>query len=373
MQPESQPRLPSQREALSHFVLGNRLNLLLLFIPISIALWLANAGQIWVFLASGVAIIPLAALISNSTEQLGARSGPGIAGLLNATFGNATELVIAVLALREGLNELVKASISGSIIGNALLVLGLSMFVGGWKRERQTFNRVRAGSSAAMLVLSVSALVMPAVFDLTVFGNLEEGPPVVENISLIVAGVLMFVYLASLVFELRTHSRLFTTVGHGEPAVLTTRSAALLLGVATTLVALESEIFVGSIHAAQQVLGLSEFFIGIVIVAVVGNAAEHATAIFAAAEDKMELAMAISTGSTTQIALFVAPLLVFASLLFGHPMALVFNPFEIGAVTLATLILSVVILDGESNWFEGLQLLALYVIMAVVFYFVPAT
>ena len=250
--------------------------------------------------------------------------------MLNATFGNATELVIAVLALREGLNELVKASISGSIIGNALLVLGLSMFVGGWKRERQTFNRVRAGASAAMLFLSVAALVMPAVFDLAVFGTLEEGPAVVENISLIVAGVLMFVYLASLVFELRTHKRLFTTVGHGEPAVPHARAtAALVLGLATAVVALESEIFVSSIHAAQSVLGLSEFFIGVVVVAVVGNAAEHATAVFAAAEDKMELAMAISTGSTTQIALFVAPLLVFASLFFGHPMALVFNPFEI--------------------------------------------
>jgi Ca2+:H+ antiporter len=372
MPQERQHPPTGQWQALARFFARDKLYWLLVFVPISVAVWLANLGEIWVFIGSGLAIVPLAGLISNATDQLGRRTGGTIAGLLNATFGNATEFTVAIFALREGLTELVKASISGSIIGNTLLVLGLSMLLGGWGREKQSFSRVRAGANAAMLLLSVAALVMPAVFDLTVFGTLSNQPAVVESISVVVAIVLMVVYIASLVFELRTHGRLFTPADHVEPALLSPASAALVLAVSTGLVALVSELFVGSISAAKETLGLSEFFIGVVIVAVVGNAAEHATAVSAGQQNRMDLAMAIAVGSSTQLALFVAPLLVFISLLLGHPLAFVFNPFELAAITLGAVAVSVVILDGESNWFEGLQLVAVYAVMAIVFYFVPA-
>jgi Ca2+:H+ antiporter len=351
----------------------NRLNWLLLFVPISLVLRLIHVADLWIFLSAALAIVPLAGLIGLATEAMGAYAGPSWGGLLNATFGNATELIIALFALRANLVEVVKASISGSIIGNILLVLGLSMFVGGWGREKQKFNRTSAGASAAMLLLAVVALVMPALYDITTFGSLRgtarQAP--LPLISLLVAVVLILIYLASLIFSLKTHRALLAPRETcTQPPQLSRVAALLLLCVATVLVALESEMLVGAIKVATAALGMTEFFVGIIVVAVIGNAAEHYTAVLVARKNNMDLAMTIATASSTQIALFVAPLLVFASFLFGHPMTLVFNVFEVVGISLAVLVLAVTSLDGESNWFEGLQLVAVYIVLAIVFYFV---
>lgn len=349
------------------------LNWLLLFIPISIAVELLHLPDLWLFIISAVAIIPLAAQIGVATEQLSNRVGPGLGGLMNATFGNATELIIALFALRAGLQEVVKASISGSIIGNILLVLGLSLLLGGWGRQKQTFERTSAGANAAMLCLAVVALVMPAVFDLAVYGSLERVTIEIEHLSLLVAGVLMLTYIASLVFSLKTHRVLFSSVPAGErEASLSVGKSILLLLIAASLTAVESEFLVSSISEATRALGMTEFFVGVIVIAIIGNAAEHFSAVVMAMKNKMDLAVTICTASSTQIALFVAPVLIFASLLFGEPMSLVFNAFEIVGIALSVLLLAVVSLDGESNWFEGFQLLAVYVVLGIVFYFVPA-
>ena len=352
----------------------SKLNWLLIFVPVSVIMDFLGVPDLWVFITSAIAIVPLAGLIGQATEQVAHRTGPGIGGLLNATFGNATELIIAAFALAAGLQEVVKASISGSIIGNILLVLGLSMLAGGWGRDKQTFNQTNAGASAAMLFLAAIALVMPAVFDLTLFGTLERTTPAIEQLSLLVALVLLATYLSSLVFSLRTHRSLFSSVAHEpeEPTLGMPAALSLLLG-ATVLAAVEAELLVGAISEATQALGMTEFFVGVIVVAVVGNAAEHFSAVVMAMKNKMDLAMTIATGSATQIALFVAPVLVLLSFTIGQPMSLIFNAFEIGAVVVSVLILAIVSLDGESNWFEGVQLVAVYFILAIVFYFVPAT
>ena len=348
------------------------LNWLLVFVPVSIIVDVLALPDLWLFISSAIAIVPLAGLIGEATEQLADRVGPGIGGLLNASFGNATELIIATFALSAGLPEVVKASISGSIISNLLLVLGLSMLVGGWGRERQLFNRTSAGANSAMLFLSAIALIMPAVFDLALFGSLERTSPAIEQLSFLVALVLLGTYLASLVFSLRTHRKLFISVAHEpEEPVLSLPTALFLLLAATVAAAFEAEVLVGAISGASAALGMTEFFVGVIVVAVVGNAAEHFSAVIVALKDKMDLAVNIATGSATQIALFVAPVLVLLSSLMGRPLSLVFNAFEIGAVVVSVLILAIVSLDGESNWFEGLQLVAVYVVLAIVFYFVP--
>jgi len=361
-------------EEIFSFIQGSWLNWLLVFIPISISIEMLGLPKIWLFATSALAIIPLAGLIGESTEQLAHRVGSGLGGLLNATLGNAPELIIGLLALRAGLYEVVKASIAGSIIGNVLLVLGLSMLVGGWRRGVQRFSRTHAGASASMLFLAVVALIMPALFDLTVLGSLRRTSPALEELSLLVAMVLIATYLASLVFSLRTHRELMTAVPP-ETAIprLRFRSSLVLLLAATALTSVESELLVTAIQETTAALGMTEFFVGVVVVALVGNAAEHSTAVLMAKRDKMDLAVTIAVGSSTQIALFVAPLLVFASFLFGRPMPLVFNAFEIVGVGLAVVATSIVALDGESNWFEGVQLLAVYTVLAIVFFFVPGS
>lgn len=358
-------------------ILGDSwLNWLLVLAPVSIAIDLLGAPKLWLFATSAVAIVPLAGLIAVATEHIAGRVGPGAGGLLNATFGNAVELIIGIFALRAGLQEVVKASISGSIIGNILLVLGLSMFFGGWGRETQKFNRTRAGASAGMLFLAVVALVMPALFDVAVFGSLERQSPDIESLSLLVAAVLMITYVAGLVFALKTHRLLFASVPPEAVVVeqtwLSVRDATVLLVVATFVTAVVAELLVGTISVATQALGMTRFFVGVIIVAIVGNAAEHFSAVTMARKDKMDLALSIAAGSGIQIALFVAPVLIFVSLLFGQPMSLVFNAFEVVSITLAVIVLSIVSLDGESNWFEGVQLMAVYLVLAIVFYFVPS-
>jgi Ca2+:H+ antiporter len=359
---------------LRRFLLGSWLNALLVFIPISVLMAWTNKPAPWVFGVTALAIVPLAGLIGQATEATAEHTGPGIGGLLNATFGNATELIIALFAMQSGLYGVVKASISGSILGNMLLVLGLSMFAGGWGRERQEFNRTTAGAATSMLMLALTALVMPALWTLTVHGNLAHGDPTVQRLSLLTSLVLLAIYVASLVFSLFTHRDLFACAVETPPAERHSplSSAVALLLIATVLTAVEAELLVHAIHEAAASVGMTELFIGVIVVALVGNAAEHSTAILVARKGQMDLAFHIAIGSSAQIALLVAPLLVVVSFLFGRPMDLVFSPMEIAALALAVLNVAVACLDGESNWFEGLQLVAVYVVLALAFYFVPA-
>jgi Ca2+:H+ antiporter len=351
------------------------------FIPLAILFDALHAGSALIFFAAAIAVIPTAALMGEATEQLAARSGPGIGGLLNVTFGNAPELIIAFFAMIEGLQEVVKASLVGSIIGNILLVLGASMLVGGLGREKQTFNRTTAHAQAAMLLLALTALILPAIFQLVHGGHLPsvnaervDFGSDLETLSFCVALVLIASYLAGLVFSLRTHRELFNPyterTGVDDEETWSARKSVLLLAVAGFAVGGMSEILVHSIEDASKAIGLSTFFIGAVVVAIVGNAAEHWVAVLVAYKNKMDLAVNIAIGSSAQVALFVAPLLVLLSFVFGpHPMPLVFNGYEIGAMLFAVLIANFVTAEGESNWFEGVQLLAVYVVLVLVFGF----
>jgi Ca2+:H+ antiporter len=346
-------------------------------IPIAVVLELAHANDVAIFVTSALGVIPPAALMGRATEELAARSGPGIGGLLNVTFGNFPELVIAFFALLEGLQEVVKASIIGSIIGNILLVLGAAMFIGGLGRREQTFQRDAAGAQSSMLLLAVAALVMPAVFQLVDGGSLPRPGAedfrfnsTLEHLSLAVAIVLIVSYLCGLVFSLRTHRYLFNPEHETEDdrGDWSMRRSVIALGIAGVAVGVMSEILVGSIANSAKSIGLSEFFIGAIVVAIVGNVAEHWVAVLVARKNQMDLAINIAIGSSAQIALFVAPVLVLLSFVFGdHPMALVFNGFEIAAIILAVLIANRVTIEGKSNWFEGVQLLSVYVIVAIAF------
>jgi Ca2+:H+ antiporter len=350
------------------------------FIPGAIALELAHADPVLVFGAAALGVIPCAAVMGQATEAIASRTGPGIGGLLNVTFGNAPELIIAFFALIEGLQEVVKASIVGSIIGNILLVMGAAMLVGGLPREKQTFSRTAANAQSAMLVLALAALIFPAIFQLIHGGGLpgvgEERVDFgsdLEKLSLGVALVLLASYVAGLVFSLKTHRAVFNPYDEAaeeETHHWSVRQAAIYLALSAVAVGVMSEILVGSISEASDDIGLSEFFVGVFVVAIVGNAAEHWVAVLVAAKDKMDLAVNIAIGSSAQIALFVAPILVLLSFVFGpDPMALVFNGYEIGALLFAVLIANLVTQEGESNWFEGVQLLALYAVLGLVFYF----
>jgi Ca2+:H+ antiporter len=352
--------------------------LLVPFIPLAVALELVRAPPELIFFTSAIGVIPTAAIMGTATEELADRAGPGIGGLLNVTFGNLPELLIAFFALREGLHEVVKASIIGSVLGNVLLVLGGSMLVGGLRRERQTFNRRAASSQATMLILALAALTMPAVFELVKGGGLPlPGDELVtfdhavEGLSLTVAIVLLIAYAGGLWFSLISHRDLFNPPEEDtEHEPWTVRKSVIVLAVAGLAVGLMSEILVGSIAHTAESVGLSEFFIGAVIVAVVGNAAEHWVAVYVAAKDKMDLAINIAVGSAAQVALFVGPVLVVISFFVGpNPLALVFNGFELAGIVLAVIIASHVTSQGESTWFEGLMLLALYAVLAATFLF----
>jgi Ca2+:H+ antiporter len=347
-------------------------------IPLAVALDLAGASAGVVFVTSALGIIPTAALMGRATEELAARSGPGIGGLLNVTFGNAPELIIALFALGQGLHEVVKASIVGSIIGNILLVLGAAMFAGGLGREKQLFSRTTASVQTSMLLLAAAALLMPAIFELIEGRGLPHpGAEIVdygstvEHLSLAVAIVLIVTYVAGLFFSLKTHRDIFNPDYEDEGTWgWSARTSVIALAVAGVLVGVMSEVLVSSISEASQTVGLSEFFIGAIVVAIVGNAAEHWVAVLVAMKNKMDLAVNIAIGSSAQVALFVAPVLVLASLFVGpHPLALVFNGFELGALLLAVLIANYTTQDGESTWFEGVQLLAVYVVLGLAFYY----
>jgi Ca2+:H+ antiporter len=349
------------------------LNLLLVFVPISVGLEILHGPPLAIFITACLSILPLAGLMGHATEELAKHLGSAIGGLLNATFGNAAELIITIFAVRQGLLEVVKASITGSIIGNILLVLGAAVLTGGLKHKRQTFNQAAAGMHSSMLALAVTALLVPALFFHTHPGPLtRDEAHRAELLSLWVAGTLILVYLAGLIFSLRTHQSFFTTGEEQDsepPHWSKVRSVAVLL-LATAVVALESEFLVGSMEHVTRELGLTPLFIGVIIIPLIGNAAEHATAITVAMRNKMDLSLHIAVGSSTQIALFVAPLLVFVSLAMGHPMNFVFNTFEVVAVALSVAAVALISLDGETHWLEGLQLLAAYLIISVAFFFV---
>ncbi|MEI8339423.1 MAG: calcium/proton exchanger [bacterium] len=340
--------------------------ILLVFIPITLVAKYLDVSPLWVFIFSALAIIPIAKFIGEATEELTVYTGPALGGLLNATFGNATELIIGIFALQAGLIEVVKASITGSIIGNLLLVLGMSIFFGGLKREKQKFNVTAAKSAGSTLLLAVIALVIPAVFMLTSDGSTSY---VIEELSVSVAVVMILVYIANLFFSLYTHKHLYTEdVGKYEARWSKTKSIVVLV-ISTIAVAVMSEILVGSIEPLVASFGWTELFIGVIFVAIIGNAAEHTSAITVAVKDKMDLSLQIAIGSATQIVMLVAPILVLVSLFFDTQMSLVFNTFELVAIIFSVFVVNSVIEDGESNWFEGLQLVMAYVIMAVAFFF----
>jgi Ca2+:H+ antiporter len=350
---------------------------LLVALPIACYLKFTEADHLWIFIASCVAIIPLAGIMGRATESLAESMGPAAGGLLNATFGNAAELIIALMALREGKLDIVKASITGSIIGNILLVLGLSILLGGLRFPRQTFNRTAASLGTTMMALASIGLLVPTIFYHIVAAD-PEGRGANLHLSEEIAGVLAFMYVLSLVFTLKTHRHLFAEPeaewgpqdkiepewGRGK--------ALFILLVATAGVALMSEFLVKSVEHAAAALGMTEIFVGVIVVAIIGNAAEHSTAVLVALKDKMDLSVTIAVGSSIQIAMFVAPVLVFASVLMGQPMDLHFTLLEAVSVLLAMGVMALVAQDGESHWMEGALLLAVYGILGLAFYNLPA-
>jgi Ca2+:H+ antiporter len=360
------------------FAAENILYLLLVFVPIAIVLELMHSAPVWIFIAAALAIVPLAGLMGKATEHLAESLGEGVGGLLNATFGNAAELIIAIIALQKGLYDVVKASITGSIIGNILLVFGLSVIYGGMKHETQRFNRTAASLGSTLLVLSAISLLIPAVFWYVATGS--DVTTLERELSLEISVVLIVTYALSLLFTLKTHKHLYVG-GHSEEAEVAlgthgwSRGFSLtVLLIATAFVALMSEFLVGAVEGAREAMGLSEVFVGVILVAIIGNAAEHSTAILMAGKNKMDLAINIAVGSSIQIALFVAPVLVFLSYAIGPSgaMDLHFTPMEVVAITLSIIIMALISQDGETNWMEGVQLLAVYIILGIAFYFLPS-
>lgn len=359
-------------------ILKPSLNWLLVMVPVTVLLeQLSPDRHVAIFVCACLAIIPLAGWMGRATEHLAEKTGEGIGGLLNATFGNAAELIIALVALRRGLIDVVKASLTGSILGNVLLVLGASCLAGGLKFKDLRFNAAGARMMSTMLVLAAVALVLPAAFHHLAHPRLETE----RDLSLEIAIVLLVCYGLSLLFSLHTHKQLFTG-NAAEAAVVedgprhapwTVGRSLGILGGSTALIALVSEILVGSVESAAHELGMTSLFVGVVVVAIIGNAAEHSTAILVAMKNRMDLALGIAIGSSIQIALFVAPVLVLASYFVGpQPMDLVFTPAEVLAVVIAVSITAQIASDGESHWLEGAQLLAVYLLLAFVFFALPA-
>jgi Ca2+:H+ antiporter len=349
------------------------LNVLLLAAPASWLLAWQGGSPTAVFVTAALSLIPAAGLIGGATEQLAQRSGPTLGGFLNATFGNAAELIIGLAALRAHHTSVVKASITGSIIGNLLLVFGLSCYAGGIKHGVQRFNKTAASSATVMLFLAAVALLMPAVVDVVSFGSLKAHPALIDDLSLATSLVLLAIYGAGLIFAFRSNRDPLRAQEAKHASTATALLPALVvLGVATVLTTLQAETLVSVLEPALHGLGMSELFAGVIIVALVGNAAEHYSAVSAAMADDMTLAVEIAVGSSAQIALMVAPVLVLASHAMGSPMSLVFNAFELTAIVLSVLAIALVAMDGESNWLEGLQLLGIYVILGIAFYLIPA-
>lgn len=346
---------------------------LLVFVPIAVILeYGIHASGVVIFACASLAIIPLAGLMGRATEQIAERLGEGVGGLLNATFGNAAELIIAIIALKAGYHELVKASITGSIIGNILLVFGAGALYGGLRYEAQRFNPVAASLGATMLVLSAIGLLIPAIFH-----HIAGADPRAREgtLSFEIALVLIITYVLSLIFTLKTHRHLYSGAG-GDREIDHPRAsmsrALLTLLIATAGVAFMSEMLVGAVEEAANTIGMNEVFVGVILVAIIGNAAEHSTAIIMAGKNKMDIAINIAVGSSIQIALFVAPALLFLSYLIGpHPMDLIFTTLEVLAIGMSVGIMAFISHDGETHWMEGVQLLAVYVMLGMAFFFLP--
>ncbi len=343
------------------------LNLLLLFIPIAIIADLSHWSPVIIFVTAALAVVPLSGLLGDATEELAGRTGPRIGALLNATLGNAAELIITVLALREGLYDLVRASITGSIIGNLLLVAGASLIVGGLKHGTQQFSRKDAGLNATLLILAAMVLVVPSLFSIAI----EPARANIDNISIITAGVIIVLYVLSLVFGFTAKHADSVTREAAHVPHMSMRIAVIILIVSTLFIAGMSEVLVSAVGPMVAQIGISELFVGVILVPIIGNVAEHVVAIEVAAKNKMDLSMGIAVGSSLQIALFVAPLLVFISLLFGRTLDLEFTSFELIALLASCFIAAHVSVDGETNWLEGVLLVGLYIIIAVAFFFVP--
>lgn len=351
---------------------------LLIFVPVSLLAHYLEWSALAQFITACLAILPIAAWMGTATEEIAVVVGPSLGGLLNATFGNAAELIIAIVALKEGLVNVVKASITGSIIGNLLLVMGLAMFLGGLRFKEQSFQPVLARVNASAMNLAVIALLLPTAVNFTSTG-IEES--LLQKLSIATAIVLILVYGLTLLFSMKTHSYLYD-VGvaemEGEPgdeAQETHKPNIVLWGgvllAATVGVAIESELLVGSLEEATSQLGLTELFTGVILLPIIGNAAENAAAVVVAVKNKMDLSVSVAVGASMQVALFVAPVLVLAGYFFGQPMDLNFNPFELVAVAVAVLIANSISSDGKSNWLEGTLLLATYSILGIAFFFHP--
>jgi len=371
-------------------------SILLIFLPLAILAELLHWGPTWVFLLSAVGIIPMARYIGTATEVLAARTGPRIGGLINATLGNAAELIITIIAIREGLLELVLASITGSIIGNILLVLGMSMLLGGIRNGMQTFDRRHASRNAILLLLSVVALLIPSLFSAYIG---EPGDIKVEALSMGVAVIMIVLYGLGILYSFKDHKTSplvphssqasadiepageersdksvaeYTAVAHGSHPDWPIKTALIVLALSTAGVVVLSEMLIGAVEPVVLSLGVSEFFLGIILIPLIGNVAEHLVAVKVAIQNQMDLSVEIALASSLQIALFVAPVLVFISLLMGNPMQLIFNEFELLALIGGVVIAVFVAEDGESNWFEGAELLAIYLILALAFFLLPA-
>ncbi len=358
---------------LTSFIVGNPISVLLVALPFAIAGEVLHWSAVATFILSALAIIPLAGFIGAATEVLAYHTNPHIGGLLNATLGNAAELIITITAIRAGYLELVKASITGSILGNLLLVLGMSILFGGLRHGAQTFNRKQAGSNSLMLVLTVVILLIPSLLSQYV-GSTVSPDPRVEALSLGVSAVMIILYILGLIYS-------YTAVegpvvveesGRGSaPKKWSLSCGIIILVLSTAGVAYLSEVLVGAVEPVVTTLGLSEFFIGLIFIPIIGNVAEHIVAVQVAIKNKMSLSVEIAIASSLQIALFVAPLLVFISLVLSHPLTLIFNPMELIALIAGVLIAALVSADGESNWLEGSELLAIYIILALTFFLMP--
>jgi len=347
--------------------------ILLALAPVAVASNLLHAGAGPVFVLSALAVIPLAYFIGESTEQLAHHLGPSSGAIINATFGNLAEMIIAGLAVRAGLLEVVKASLTGSILGNLLFVGGLSMLVGGWKRESQKFNRLGTEAGAGQMVVAVAAIMIPTLFFHS--GGGQSHPELMHEVSVGTAVILLLTYGAGLWFTFRTHRHLLRASAskddHGHHALWTKQRAVLTLLLASVVMAVVAEGLVGAVEAVGRQYGMNEVFMGVVVLSMIGNAAENSSAVKFAHRDRMDLALGIVTQASVQIALFVTPVLILLSFPLGHPLDLYFSTFEILAVGLAVAIVAYLVLNGETNWFEGAQLLALYMMIAVAIYFLP--
>jgi Ca2+:H+ antiporter len=355
------------------FLRENPLAILFLAFPVSILSELLHWDPTVVFVVTALAIIPFAGYIGAATEVLAFHTSPRIGGLLNATLGNAAELIITIVAIRAGLLELVKASITGSILGNLLLVLGMSIVLGGLKHGAQTFDRKLASNNAVMLVLTVLILLIPSLLSHYI-GNVEAPGPRVETLSLGVAAVMIVLYILGMIYSYKVLEGPLAVGGaeaENAPNSWSLWTGILVLVISTVGVAYLSEVLVGSVETVVSTLGLSEFFIGLIFIPIIGNVAEHIVAVRVALKNQMTLSVEIAIASSLQIALFVAPLLVFISLLIGNPLTLVFNQLELIALIAGVLIAALVSADGESNWLEGAELLAIYIILALTFFLMP--